>query len=236
MLLDLLLALSSEDSPVGVMAAGMKLDFLTNSSKAWEVWERLMLNRERAAARIYLGTDGTLGATGGAPGVDITQLFGVATTRLQGDIQTITDGFQTGTIEPWTAINFGDSSLAPYRAYLLPDPDDQKTREDYAARQTKLQELIKAARENGFAVTQEYVNELASKLNVEPPMLASQTTTTSAFFAYELDGGIVTIDEVRASKGLPSLADGKGLMTVPEAKALAQSASNPANPTPPSQE
>src|SRR5262249_10848254 len=127
-MVELLRAIASGDSPIGIRPAGSKTDFLVNTSTAWQIFENLSTNAEKAAARIYLGTDGTLGAQGGAPGVDIKALFGVASTIVEGDLECLERGFKTGTIEPWTALNFGDSSLAPTRKYLLPDPDLQTLR------------------------------------------------------------------------------------------------------------
>lgn len=157
--------------PRGIRPAGSKIDYIVNDSRAWEVWDRLVTNSEKVAARIYLGTDGMLGSVGGAPGVDIATLFGVATTIVQGDLSTIERGILTGVIEPWCAINFGDSSLAPKRVYMLPDADADAERRSYAERSTAFWADVAAARENGFALTQSYVERLAARYDVEPPQL-----------------------------------------------------------------
>jgi hypothetical protein len=170
--LELLISLQSSDSPVGIRPAGSKTDFVVNTSTAWQVWSELIANAEKAAARIYLGTDGTLGAQGGAPGVDISVLFGVATTRVQGDLQCIERGLLTGVIEPWAALNFGDSSLAPVRRYMLPDADDEVRKKSTADRRNAFHADIKQSRANGFLVTQEYVDQLAEAYDVTPPLLA----------------------------------------------------------------
>jgi hypothetical protein len=57
----LLRDLASGDTPVGIRPAKSKTDMVTNTSTAWQVWNELVGNGEKAAARIYLGTDGTLG-------------------------------------------------------------------------------------------------------------------------------------------------------------------------------
>ena len=111
------------DFPVLIKPAGADVQMLVNQSNAWQVFSELVLNGERAAARIYLGTDGILGAQGGAPGVNVEALFGVATTRVRGDLGAIERALHTGSVEIWTAINFGDSTLAPLRRYELPDDD-----------------------------------------------------------------------------------------------------------------
>ncbi len=68
----------SGDSGAGIFPAGTKVDFLSNGSTASAVFEDFITNREKSAARIYNGTDATMGSQGGAPGVDISVLFGVA--------------------------------------------------------------------------------------------------------------------------------------------------------------
>jgi hypothetical protein len=178
--MELLQDIQSLDTPVGIMPYGSTIDYLVNSSKAWEVWERLMLNAERAAARIYLGTDGMLGAQGGAPGVDVQALFGVARTRVEGDLQCITRALRTGLIEPWTAINFGDSSQAPERKYLIPDVDSDAVMESTAKRESAMWASIKSAKETGMqgAELQAYAVKLADNYEVTTPVVWVDTGPT----------------------------------------------------------
>lgn len=168
----LLGAIASDDAPVGIRPAGSKTDFLTNTSSAWQIFAELVGNAEKSAARIYLGTDGTLGSQGGAPGVDVQALFGVAATKVQADLAAIRRGLHTGSIEVWCALNFGDSSLAPTRRYMLPDGDADADREALAKRRTAFFADVAQARELGFDVTQAYVDELAASHGVDAPKLA----------------------------------------------------------------
>lgn len=171
--LALVQAVASQDSPAGIRPAGSKIDYVTNSSRAWEVWKELSENAERAAARIYLGTDGTLGAQGGAPGVDLQALLGVATSAIQGDLACIEQRLQSGLVCPWTAINFGDDKLAPTRHYTYPDPDEAAVRKDFADRNAAFLAAIKAAQDARFVITPDYVAALADKYGVPVPTLGS---------------------------------------------------------------
>lgn len=180
-LIELLRAISTSDSPVGIKPAKATIDFITNNSAAWQIFDRLVATSEKSAARLYLGTDGTLGAAGGAPGVDIVALFGVARTYVQSDLACISRGLQTGAIEPWTAINFGDSSLAPERCYILPDEDDDAARASESARAQAFHAEIKAAKENGFAITPEYVEDVAKRHGIKaPPLTAAPVVSPPA--------------------------------------------------------
>ncbi len=176
--LELLRTLASVDSPYGVRPAGSKTEVLANGSSAWQVWNELASNAERAAARVYLGTDGTLGSRGGAPGVDIESLFGVAVTRVEGDLRAIERGFNTGVIQPWAALNFGDSSLAPERLYLMPDGDEETRRKSATERTTAFGQHLATLAGAGFKVSQDYVDGLARDLGVRTPVLVQVPAET----------------------------------------------------------
>lgn len=176
----LLRAFSSSDSPVGIKPAGSTVDFLTNTSSQWQIFAELILNAEKAGARIYLGTDAVMGSQGGAPGVNIEALFGVARTYVQSDIACISRGLQTGVIAPWTAINFGDSSLAPERVYIFPDEDEDAAREAESKRVAAFFDEFERAKKNGFEITQAYVDELAERHGVEAPRLVVKQPAEAA--------------------------------------------------------
>jgi len=233
----LLASIASDDSPVGIRPAGSKTDFLTNTSSAWQIFAELVGNAEKAAARIYLGTDGTLGSQGGAPGVDVQALFGVAATKVQADLTAIRRGLHTGSVEVWTALNFGDSTLAPTRRYMMPDADADADREATAKRRAAFFEDVKQAREHGFVVDQAFVDALAAAHGVEAPKLPAETSAkapTIALAPTDL-AGVVSVNEARASAGLGPLMRGgvedpDGYITVGEYKAKKEA--TPPAPTP----
>lgn len=179
-MLDLLRAVASLDAPVGMLPFGADLDYLLNNSNAWQVWHELSINAEKAAARIYLGTDGMLGSIGGAPGVDIGQLFGVATTKVQGDFSALERGIEEGVLQVWGALNFGDSRLVPEYKYLMPDADKEATHETYAKRSEAFHADVEKHRLNGFVVDQGVVDRLAELHGVEAPRLANVVPADAA--------------------------------------------------------
>ncbi len=178
--LDLLRAIASDDTPVGIQPFGAAVNFLASGATNWQIFKELVDYATSDAARIYLGTDGTLGSKGDGPGVDIQTLFGVAATRVEGDLKCIEKGLRTGVIEPWCAMNFGDSTLAPTRKYMLPDADADAARASEATRSTAFYDEIDRAKAGGFAITQEFVEKIAKKHGVDAPMLATAPTTAPA--------------------------------------------------------
>lgn len=175
--LEILIEFATGENPLGISPFGSKVDFVSNSSSAWEVWAKLIENAEKAAARIYLGTDGTLGASGGAPGVDIEALFGVATTKVQADVEIISRSFREGVLEPWCALNFGDSTLAPKRVYILPQEDADAERKSLGERRQAFYADIAAAKNAGFVIDQDFLDDRAKEYDVVAPKLPELAPT-----------------------------------------------------------
>lgn len=169
----LMQSVATDDAPAGLRPAGSKVDFLTNTSMAWQVWSELVNNSERSGERIYTGTDAALGAKGGAPGVDIEALFGVAETLISSDLTCISRGINTGLIQPWCAINFGDSSLAPEHQYLMPNKEKQANSDAYEKRNAAFYASLVAARQAGITLTNEYVVAAAKDYNVRAPAMSA---------------------------------------------------------------
>ncbi|MFA5706637.1 MAG: hypothetical protein WDA41_09820 [Candidatus Neomarinimicrobiota bacterium] len=222
--LETLQSLASGEAAAGVAPAGSDVKWMSNGSSAWQVFDASVLSREKAAARIYLGTDASLGSVGGAPGVDISTLFGISSTRLQGDIVAIETGINTGIVQPWTAINYGSSRYAPRFAYLLPDPDETRNREETAANRERLLRDVERLRELGFLVTQELVAELAIQYGVSPvPVLAPSADRAVPLELAPTDlAKVVRAREARASQGLPAFGDQRDDLTITELAALGE--------------
>lgn len=228
-LLTLIQDLVSGEAGGGIRPAGSKTDFLSNGSTAWQVFSELILDRKKAAAYIYLGTDATLGAQGGAPGVDISALFGVATTKLQGDFKAIQDALRTGFYEPWCAINEGDSRYAPTLVYQLPDTDAEQTIEQEHTRREKFFAALKMYADAGMVVDQALVTALAAKYKIDAPTQAPATTRAVKLDITPSDvAKVFTINEVRASQGGAPLGTPRGAMTIPQAEAADQAAADAA--------
>lgn len=235
--LSLLGDIANADTPYGIAPFGSDVQILSNPSNAWQVWDALIHNAEKAAARIYLGTDGVLGSQGGAPGVDIDSLFGVAKTKVEGDLEALERGFYEGVLVPWCAINFGDSSLCPRRVYVIPDADTDAIAESLAKRRKAFFSDVERIKSLGLVLDQDTLDALADEYQISHVLLppASSGTAPSIALAPTDIARVVTVNEARASAGLPALTlptgapDPRGTLTVEQ---FAASTAN-ATPTPP---
>lgn len=211
----------SGEAGAGIRPAGSKTDMVSNNATNWQVFSELILDRKKASAAIYLGTDATLGAAGGAPGVDISALFGVATTKIQGDLGALQEGMNTGAYQPWTAINEGDSRYAPSLEYRMPDPDAKAKSEEQAAKRTRLFDILDRMAARGFVIDQPTVNKLSDELGIDDPPLLAEATSR----AVPLDLAPTSLDSItrgregRAAKGLPPFGDERDDWTITKIKA-----------------
>lgn len=225
--LTLLQDIVSGNIGAGIRPHGSTTEFVANNSTAWQVFKELIVDRKGAAARIYLGTDAILGSVGGAPGVDIAQLFGVATTKIQGDLTALEQGLFTGLFQPWAAVNEGDSRYAPRLVYLLPDVDQQKDVEDFDARLEKLLKRVADLKAQGMIVGPDLVALLCAKYKIDAKLVELDQTGSKkpAITLAPTDFASVTrVKEARASGGLDSTGDAKiDNMFLPQFKAYLES-------------
>lgn len=232
----LLRDIQSSDTPVGLKPFGSVLDYIVNNSQAWQIFKEIIDSGDKAADRIYLGTPVTAASAGGDA---VGFLFGVRNDIVEGACGAISRGIKTGVIDPWCAINFGDSSLAPSREYLMPDADQDARQKSLGERTKAFHEAIDNAKKNGFEITQPYCDALARAFGIVSPTLPAVATTRAPTITLAPAdvAKVVQVNEVRAAAGLGPLllptgaADPDGLLTL-EAFSAKQS-STASTPTAP---
>lgn len=221
--LQMLQKIMTGESGVGVMPFGSTADMLTNTSTMYQVFSELILSREKAGNRIYLGTDAALGAAGGAPGVDISLLFDVASTKLQSDFACIQQGLNTGVYLPWTAINEDDSRYAPRAAFQIPDPDADKKSEENSNKRKRLFDALDRMRSLNLDVTQDTIDNLAAEYGVTSNIPKLGSTASTQLQLTPTDIAAITLGrEGRASQGLPPFGDERDNLTLPEIEIAAK--------------
>lgn len=210
----LLVELADTEQSAGVKPAGSEIDILTNqATSAWQVFNDIIRGGEVSAAKIYLGTDALSGTQSAGPGTDAARLWGIRQDIVESDLGTIERCFHEGVMQVWCAINFGDSALAPYRCYEMPDPDEEARLEALGTRTKLFFDALAGIRANGLEITQEKLDELADAYDVARLALPEETAEqapTIALAPADL-ARIVTVNEARASAGLgPLLLAGGG--------------------------
>mgnify|MGYP001618654468 FL=1 len=238
--LDLLLAIASVDAPAGIEPFGAKTQYLTNSSGAWQIFRDLAAATKISASQIYIGQDGSLGTNSTGPGVDLRALLGVTNDIVEGDLHAIERGLLTGVIEPWCALNFGDSTLAPKRIYQIPDADQEQRREALSKQRVAFYDTIARERELGFGVAADRIAELAEEQGVTADVLATTSASAPSVALAPTDvAKVVRVNEARASAGLGPLTlpdgspDPDGLLMVSAFAAALEARTAAATAAPP---
>ncbi len=167
----LLLQTMHESLPFGIEPFGAKTQMLVNTSTSWQIFKEIIDSNLADAARVLLGHDGTVKATGGNYIKD-GFLFGVSADKVEGDLSTIERQLFTGSIEPWAALNFGTSEHAPRARYLRPDPDADALQASVAQRRKDFWDDVDRHQKHGFLLDQGAVDKLAKTYQIEAPMLS----------------------------------------------------------------
>lgn len=181
----LLLKKMHESLPFGIKPHGAQMDMLVNSSTAWQIFKEIIDSNLADAARIYLGHDGTIKAAGGNYIKD-GYLFGVSSDIVSGDLSTIEEALFTGSIEPWSAINFGTSEHAPRMQYMVPDPDEDTVVDAVAKRRKLFYEDLAAAAGAKLTVDQAFIEARAREYRVVAPLVAGPGEDVALEAATEL--------------------------------------------------
>lgn len=227
--LQLLRDVASADMPVGIKPFGSTVDFIVNNSTQWQIFKEIIDSGDKGADRVYLGHDSAADSVGGDM---VAYIFNVRNDIVEGSLRAIETGLREGTLEPWAAINFGDSTAAPDRVYLMPDADQDARLKSLAERTKAFHEAIKQAKDNGFEITQEYVDKLAKRFDVDAPRLPAQQNRAPTITLAPTDLAAVTrVDEARASMGVAVWGDTDGQLTVEEFREKRKAAATASIPT-----
>lgn len=233
-ILNVLSSLVNGDAGAGVLPHGASAQLLYNGSTAWQVFDALVLNREKAAMRIYLGTDAALGSQGGAPGIDVAALFNVASTRIQGDLEALERGFREGMIEPWALMHGVSADEIPTLTYAMPDADGERRSSQEASAVERLGTMVETMKKAGLEISQETIDALVNVLGVTVPctLAAVETRVIPIELAPTDVARVVKVREARAAQGLPELGDERDELFISELEAKQAQEQAAANPEP----
>lgn len=180
--------------PQGVdQANSFDLELLEMTGNSAATFKGLLDDAYSKITKRILGTDaeaqpGGLGS--GAADAGESQRIAIA----RGDATALATAIREQVLRPWAYWRYGDADLAPEIHVQLETPAEKEA-------QARLllagAQAIKALQDAGVAVDAE---AYARKLGVD--MLADRVPPAKEFFAYHLEYGIPTVNEVRATLGL----------------------------------
>ncbi len=166
--------------PYMVGPYGSKVEMLGGGSAQHQIFADILSSGASEASRVYLGSDEPGATEGGSNYIRSQRLFGVRNDVVESDLRALELGIDSGAILPWTAVNFGDSTLAPTRRWQMPDPDQDARLDSVGRRRQAFYADMKAARESGIMVDQAYVDDLAREYGIKAPRLTQSGPDASA--------------------------------------------------------
>ena len=121
---------------------------------------------------------------------------------LEADARALERTIYTQIARPFALLNFGDPDLAPRAIWDITPYEDAKTKvETFAV----LTQGINVLRQAGVQI--EDIGALAKSFGLNLGKI-SNITRGAEIYQYDLEFGIATVNEARARKGLPPIADG----------------------------
>ena len=167
-----------EALPYGIAPNGSTVQMLVNTSTAWQIFSETTKESLASAARVLLGNDGLVKSAGGNYIKD-GFIWGIRNDLVESDLTCIERSLFEGAVQVWAALNFGDSDLAPYKKWLMPDVDEDQRRASLAERTKAYHEALKAYRDSGMVVDQEFADALAKEFGVRSGKLAVSGSVAS---------------------------------------------------------
>lgn len=146
-------------------------------SQNWQIFREIITSDNGDIARVLLGQE--MRGSDSSQRLTLAQLYGVRNDIVEADLRGMARAFNTGTIRPWQAVNFGRVDLISGMRWLIPDADEDARRTSMATRMDAFNRHVKDLRDNGFDVTQAFVDDLSRQYGVTTPLLVVRTPPTA---------------------------------------------------------
>jgi len=192
--------------PTGTDGQKYDIELVEATATGWETFRNATEDADRRITLALLGQNLTTEVSGGS--FAAAKVHGqVRQDYLEADERGLVSGFRRQVLRAWAAFNYGDPDLAPVLRFDVEPPDDGKLKADtLLSLSTALLNLNTVAPEvDRRALLEQY------GLPLEPLEEDTEETGTQ-IFAYHMQAGVVTINEVRAGLGLPPLPGGDELI------------------------
>lgn len=166
--------------PYMVGPHGSRVEVLGGGNVAHEIFADILASGASEASRVYLGSDEPGATEGGSNYIRSQRLFGVRNDVVESDLRALELGIASGVILPWTAVNFGDSSVAPVRRWEMPDPDQDARLDSLGRRRMAFYADLEAAKRARVVVDQAFVDDLAREYGIRAPRLMQSAPDAAA--------------------------------------------------------
>lgn len=196
---------------------GFDLDLLEAASSSWDCFEKLIAKCDECIAIDVLGQNLTTSMNKGGSYAAASVHDRIRMDRVEADSRTLGLALQEQVVRPWTLWNFGDADLTPMTLWSTKGVGD---RQDLARTLGLVGDAIKKLRDAGLPVNLE---EMAKQFRV-PLSAIIDTKRKGQIYQYHMEQGVVTINEVRESLGLPPVPGGDELIKKPAAPAPTEAA------------
>jgi hypothetical protein len=150
--------------------AGTKLEKLEFSGGGYQLFPQSLKISKTDIFFALTGQDGSATNEGGSY-AKAQFLQGVLRDWVTADTQSGGTAFTTGLLQPYAAVNRGDSSLAPILGWPLPDPENAERLKALAVRILDYCTVVERYQQTGHVVTPQFARDLARVFEVPAPEL-----------------------------------------------------------------
>ncbi len=197
--------------PQGLDGEGFDVRLLEAASQSWEGFDRLITRCDSGITLCVQWQNLTTEVKEGSQAA--ARVHGdVKQTAIVLDERSWADDVQSQVARPFALYNFGDARRAPRTGR------DVTPLEDKIAETSALESFGRALTAILASGTPVDVPALARAYRVRLPLTSTATAHEAPIYAYHMQAGVVTANEVRARLGLPRLEGGDVLLTGPVSK------------------
>lgn len=240
-----------------VMPPGVDLKLIEATAKTWEMFQAQIDMANKAITILIAGQNLTTEVSGGSYAAARVH-EGVLADEVRADAESLSTTLHDQVLTHWARINFGAEQLAPWPVWDLDPPEDiaaigagyRALGDGIAALQAVLAgsgkqlDVEALLEEHGLDLIDVSAPTVPSAVmpnhdpqaaNAKPAATAEASAANGIeYFAYDLDAGVVTVNEARKSKGLAPVDGGDAPASVYLAK-LAPHAPSSLSPEPAAQ-
>ncbi len=193
--------------PQNVDETGYELELLEARDRASATFRETIEDADRAIILTIKSQNLTTEVSEGSFAA-ARQHGGTEQVTLEFDDATFSQDFHEQVGRPYAMLNFGDPDKAPYSSWDVSPIEDRAAE---AASTLDASTALTALKASGVPVD---IAKFCKKYKI-PIGAVEQSPKHAQIFAYHIQGGVVTINEVRASLGLPPVDGGDKLTTPP---------------------